>query len=254
MRFWHLGCRSRRRRCSTDRHGVSSGGVDFAAANDIPVVRFRRATVDRSERPYLARRGAAVVASGGSGVPVGVHRHERPTANPAAVLRLRGRAAGHCFYSMLSIPSSVPAFPSCALLPGAPRGAMQPGGVKGPTSGLSQQAVEAEGSLILEAQGRAGSSPDNAGTGRHRQTARVRQARRTGVTRVQNQWLNPLKSVSRLEPGGSGPGSSARQPGSQGGRLRSRIREAGEEATGKACGVAVARLQGKSWAPIPPIG
>ena len=36
------------------------------------------------------------------------------------------------------------------------------------------------------------SSPDNAGTGRHRQTVRVRQARRKGVTRV-NQWLNPLK-------------------------------------------------------------
>ena len=37
-----------------------------------------------------------------------------------------------------------------------------------------------------------GSSPDNDGTGRHYQTARVRQARRKGVTRV-NQWLNPLK-------------------------------------------------------------
>jgi hypothetical protein len=37
-----------------------------------------------------------------------------------------------------------------------------------------------------------GSSPDNDGTGRHRQTARVRQVRQKGVTRV-NQWLNPLK-------------------------------------------------------------
>ena len=36
------------------------------------------------------------------------------------------------------------------------------------------------------------SSPDNDGTGRHCQTARVRQARQRGVTRV-NQWLNPLK-------------------------------------------------------------
>ena len=58
--------------------------------------------------------------------------------------------------------------------------------------GLSQQVGEAEGSLILETQGRAGSSPDNDGTGRHYQTARVRQARRKGATKV-NQWLNPLK-------------------------------------------------------------
>ena len=36
------------------------------------------------------------------------------------------------------------------------------------------------------------SSPDNDGTGRYCQTARVRQARQRGVTRV-NQWLNPLK-------------------------------------------------------------
>ncbi len=46
--------------------------------------------------------------------------------------------------------------------------------MKGPTSGLSQQAAEAEGSLTLEAQGRVGSSPDNNGTGRHRQTAWAR--------------------------------------------------------------------------------
>ena len=58
--------------------------------------------------------------------------------------------------------------------------------------GLSQQVGEAEGSLILETQGRAGSSPDNDGTGRHYQTARVRQARRKGATKV-NQWSNPLK-------------------------------------------------------------
>ena len=37
-----------------------------------------------------------------------------------------------------------------------------------------------------------GSSPDNDETGRHYQTARARQARRKGVTKV-NQWLNPLK-------------------------------------------------------------
>ena len=59
-------------------------------------------------------------------------------------------------------------------------------------AGLSQQAGEAGGSLTLEVQGRAGSSLDNAGMVRNRQTVRVRQARREGVTRV-NQWQNPLK-------------------------------------------------------------
>jgi hypothetical protein len=71
----------------------------------------------------------------------------------------------------------------------------QPGGMREPTSGLSQQAGEAGGSLTLEAQGRVGSSPDNDGTDRHRQTIRVRQARRRGTTQV-NQWLNPLKEAA----------------------------------------------------------
>ena len=53
--------------------------------------------------------------------------------------------------------------------------------------------VGAERSLIWEAPGRVGSSPDNAGTDRYCQTVRVRLARSEGVTRV-NQWLNPLKS------------------------------------------------------------
>ena len=58
--------------------------------------------------------------------------------------------------------------------------------------GPSQRVAEAGGSPALEAQGMDGSSPDNDGTGRHCQTARVRQARREGVARA-NQWLNPLK-------------------------------------------------------------
>jgi hypothetical protein len=58
--------------------------------------------------------------------------------------------------------------------------------------GPSQRVVEAGGSLALEAQGAGGSSPDNDGTGRHRQTAWVRQARREGVAEA-NQWSNPLK-------------------------------------------------------------
>jgi hypothetical protein len=58
--------------------------------------------------------------------------------------------------------------------------------------GPSQRVVEAGGSLALGAQGVGGSGPDNDGTGRYGQTARVRQARREGVAGA-NQWLNPPK-------------------------------------------------------------
>ena len=49
--------------------------------------------------------------------------------------------------------------------------------------------IEVEGSLTQEALGRAGSSPDKAGTGQHCQMVRVRRTKQKGVTRV-NQWLN----------------------------------------------------------------
>jgi hypothetical protein len=68
-----------------------------------------------------------------------------------------------------------------------------------------------------------------------------------------NQWLNPLKS---------GTGSNLVDLGraaAHAERVDSEATptvgcETGEEATVKACGVTVARLQGKSWAPIPLIG
>ena len=103
----------------------------------------------------------------------------------------------------------------------------------------------------MEAQGVDGSSPDNDGTGRYCQTARVRQARREGVARA-NQWLNPLKRGvgSNLADVGRG----AVHAPVIGGRLRRRNFVAGAEAMRKVCGVLVARLQGKSWAPPPSIG
>jgi hypothetical protein len=52
---------------------------------------------------------------------------------------------------------------------------------EGSAAGLSQQPGEAGGSLIRETPVRVGSSPDDDGTGRYCQTARVRQARRKGV-------------------------------------------------------------------------
>jgi len=87
---------------------------------------------------------------------------------------------------------------------------MYPSGMKGPTSGLSQQAGEAEGSLTLEAQGRTGSSPDNDGTGRHRQTTWVRQAT-TERRNASEPAVEPPQGGNRLRSGGYGPGSSARR-------------------------------------------
>lgn len=91
---------------------------------------------------------------------------------------------------------------------------------------------------------RVGSSPDNAGTGRYCQTVRVRQARRKGVTRV-NQWLNPLKrqtgsnlvdagrAATHVKPalGAATPTSnfSGRSGGHEEGLRRTRGEVAGEE-------------------------
>jgi hypothetical protein len=65
---------------------------------------------------------------------------------------------------------------------------------------------------------------------------------------VRNQRLNAPQETQRLEPDGSGPQSNAhlhvRVWGTPG-----LVDVAGREATVKVCGVAVARLQGHSWAP-----
>ena len=95
-----------------------------------------------------------------------------------------------------------------------------------------------------------GSSPDNDGMSQNCQMAHARQARRKGVTR-REPVVEPPQAARRLEPGGYGPDSSARLDNR---RLRSRLFFVGKEATGKVCGVPVARLQGNSWAPTPSIG
>lgn len=87
------------------------------------------------------------------------------------------------------------------------------------------------------------SSPDNAVTGWHCQTARVRQARREGVTRV-NQWLNPrneaadsnLADMGRFVAGAEHLGCEARPGGARVPR---------PEVTLKVCGVSVAIATGE---------
>ncbi|GAA3838596.1 hypothetical protein GCM10022403_083790 [Streptomyces coacervatus] len=84
------------------------------------------------------------------------------------------------------------------------------GGARPSRSSCRSRGLEAEGSLNREVPGRAESSPANDGTGRYYQTARARQARRIGTTRV-NQWLTSRKEAHRLQPGGYGPGCSTRR-------------------------------------------
>ncbi len=126
---------------------------------------------------------------------------------------------------------------------------------KGSAFGSSQRPDEAGGSRAREVPGGGGSSPDNDGTSWYCQTGRARQARRTGA-RVQEPVVEPSQVERRLQPGGYGPVSSAHldrvgDPGVGRGDFGSVLGLAGSEATVKVCGVVVARLQGKSWAPIP---
>ena len=120
--------------------------------------------------------------------------------------------------------------------------------VKGLLAGLSQQPVEAEGSLIRETPGRAGSSPDNAGTclalpdgaGPASEIEKVYE---------RNQWLKPRKRGTGSNLADMGRVQCRSPAAWGGGRLRSRLWRAGGEATVNACGVAVAMLPGQSWAP-----
>jgi hypothetical protein len=70
---------------------------------------------------------------------------------------------------------------------------------------------------------------------------------------VRNQRLNASQETHQLEPDGSGLGCSAHPHGDVRGTLWP-VRLAGREATVKVCGVAVAMLQGQSWAPTPSNG
>jgi hypothetical protein len=77
-------------------------------------------------------------------------------------------------------------------------------------AGLSWQPGEAEGSPSRETLGRAGSSPDNAGTRWHCQTVRVRQARREGVR--EKPVCKAPQSAHQLKSGGYGLGCGAHRP------------------------------------------
>ena len=102
---------------------------------------------------------------------------------------------------------------------------------------------------------RVDSSPDKAGTGQYCQMVWVRQARRKGVTKV-NQRLNAPQEKTTS--------SNLADVGWVATRTRTAAMScwgpfgsgdvAGREATVNACGVVVAMLQGHSWAPTPSKG
>jgi hypothetical protein len=127
------------------------------------------------------------------------------------------------------------------------------GGERTPPLACRSRPVEAGGSPSLETQAKGGSSPDNAGTGRHRQTARVRLARWEGVNADLNQWVklrNQHAGSNLVDVGRSAVhdhhlcGWSTPKP----------VPNVGGEATPKVCGVGVARLPGQSWTPPPSTG
>jgi hypothetical protein len=112
--------------------------------------------------------------------------------------------------------------------------------------------MKLEAAPVVETHGRAASGLDNAGAGWDYQTVRVRLARRSGV-RHRNQLWNPLKDLigSNLVDMGR---AAVHAPPAWWGDSQGWFSHAGLEATVKVCGVAVARPQGKSWAPVPSNG
>jgi hypothetical protein len=132
---------------------------------------------------------------------------------------------------------------------GAPRGAARSGGMEEPTCRLSQQPAEAGGSPGRGDAGAGESSLDNDGTGRHCQTARVRQARRKGV-RTQKPVVEPPQVFPPAPTWRIWAGQQCTPDEVSDDSLA--LRTERREATVKACGVTVARLQGKSWTPTPP--
>ncbi len=110
---------------------------------------------------------------------------------------------------------------------------------------------EAGGSLTVEVHGRVGSRPDNAGTVRHRQTGRVRQARREGVREEPALTSRKQRAGSNLTDRGRFAVRASRKSREA---TLGPVEIAGWEAMSNGCGVGVARLPGSSWAPNLSIG
>jgi hypothetical protein len=102
--------------------------------------------------------------------------------------------------------------------------------------------VEAEGSLSREAPGRAGAALTT--TGRAGTARRCGSGKRDEKVHVRNQWLKPRKSSTGSNLADMGRGAVRDRRREAGSTLRP-VGFAGEEATVKDCGVAVAMLPGQ---------
>jgi hypothetical protein len=137
----------------------------------------------------------------------------------------------------------------------APRGAGRPcGGERTPPPSLSQQDGEAEGSRFLEAQEGAGAALTT--TGRAGTTRRLGPGKQDGkVQRRVNQRSNPRKRITGSNLVDVGRDAVRANRGLRREATSSRVVFlARSKATGKVCGVPVAMLPGKSWAPPPSSG
>jgi len=92
-------------------------------------------------------------------------------------------------------------------------------------------------------------------------TGRVGTARRLGpgkrdgkVYVLQEPVVEPPQERNRLEIWRIGAGQQRTLYQQRGRATRTPVEGAGQEATGKVCGVPVARLPGNSWAPTPSTG
>jgi retron-type reverse transcriptase len=118
---------------------------------------------------------------------------------------------------------------------------------RAPPAGCRSRPLEAGGSPTVEVRGRVGSRPDNDGTGRNHQTARVRQARREGVREEPVSTLRKRRAGSNLVDMGRCAARALRGIGQ--GDSGDGHKSPSSEAMVKVCGVAVARLPGHSWTP-----
>ena len=137
---------------------------------------------------------------------------------------------------------------SLDLTPRAPRGAMGTERPEMVAIGLSRQADEAEGSLTLGTQERAGAALTT--RGRAETSGPPGPSKRDREVDERNQRF---KAPSRSA--GSNPEDMGRNATHARARATPKpFEDNGEEATGKDCGVPVAMSQGQSWPPILSIG
>jgi hypothetical protein len=101
---------------------------------------------------------------------------------------------------------------------------------------------------------RAASSPDNAGTCQHRQMGRVRQARREGVTTVNQRVKASQEHSTSSNLTDLGWAATRTRTAHRAGNSLGRSVSSAGRPHPKACGVGVAMLQGQSWAPNPTNG